>query len=146
VKDHFIVYTDGSAKGRWGSWSFLILADDKIIYEDSGRERKTNSNRMEFQAIIEALFAIPGDHPLTFYTDSKILLENLPMFKEWKANGWLKANGWPIPNVDLMIILDELILTRQIQWKWVRAHSGNQYNERCDQLCILAREGTVLSV
>lgn len=141
---HIEVYTDGSDKGRWGSWSFLILHQGQIIYESSGRERKTNSNRMEFQAAIKAFEALPAllelqNSQITVYTDCKILIDNAAQFSDWQKANWLKPNKRPIANVDLFIKLYSLTQKHSVIWKWIRAHSGNPYNERCDELCTLAR-------
>jgi ribonuclease HI len=143
---HLEIYTDGSAKGRWGSWSFLVVHEGHVLAEASGRERQTNSNRMEFQAAIQALEYISSlgaktrELEVLLATDCKILLENIPKFPEWRAAQWRRANH-PIPNADLFEKLYALILKQAVTWKWVRAHSGNPHNERCDELCRLARDG-----
>lgn len=128
IQKPLAIYTDGSHKGRWGSWSFVIVKDNTIIYEASGRERKTNSHRMEFQAAIEALNYLPEQSFVIIHTDSRVLL-----------NAALKKNKRPLFNSDQTIILDQLTLKHNISWKWIKAHSGIIYNERCDKLCILAR-------
>ena len=137
---NFEIYTDGSFKGHWGSWAYLIVKNNSVICEASGRVKKTNSNRMEFQAAIEALKTLPKGTVATVFTDCKILIENINLLAEWQSNDWIKKNKSPIPNVDLYICLHELLTSLNISWKWIRAHSGNKYNERCDELCLLARE------
>ncbi len=122
-----MIYTDGSHKGRWGSWAFVVVKNNKIIHEASGRDRRTSSLRMEFQAAIKALSYIKPGSKVQLYTDSKILIDCAVQDER------------PLANADQAEILDQLIQRSHIQWNWVRAHSGNVYNERCDQLCIQAR-------
>lgn len=122
------IYTDGGHKGKWGSWAFVVIRSGRIIYEASGRERRTNSHRMEFQAVIEALKYLPAGSSVCIYTDSRVLL-----------NSVAKKNKRSAVNSDQTEVLDELTSLHKISWKWVKAHSGFLYNERCDELCILAR-------
>lgn len=123
------IYTDGSHKGRWGAWAFVVVKNNKIIFENSGRIRKTNSHRMEFQAAIEALSYLKTGSQAFLYTDSRVLIQSA-----------LQKHSRPSVNSDQVELLNQLSSTRQISWKWVKAHSGIQFNERCDQLCISARE------
>ncbi len=122
------IYTDGSHKGRWGSWAFVIVCDNKVLNENSGRERNTNSHRMEFQAAIEALKNLPSLSVVTIRTDSRELIK---MFT--------KPRKRPAANADQIQLLDSLLLKHKISWKWIKAHSGEPHNERCDSLCITAR-------
>jgi ribonuclease HI len=134
------VYTDGSFKNGYGSWAYVIVRKGKVLRESSGRARKTSSNPMEFQAAIEALKSLPEGAHITLYSDSRILIDTITLWSsEWKAQGWLKKNGGPIPFVEQIRVLDALTETHSISWKWVKAHAGNEYNERCDELCIRAR-------
>jgi ribonuclease HI len=133
------IYTDGSVKGRWAAWAYLVVKDGVVVSEVSGKDQKTDNNRMEFQAAIEALKSVPRGESVTVWTDSRELLESIPLFEEWKNRGWRKKKNRAISNVDLCVVLHELLQTRRVHWKWVKAHSGNPYNERCDQLCAIVR-------
>jgi len=123
------IYTDGSHKEKWGSWAFVVVRNHKIIHESSGRVRKTNSHRMEFQAVIEALAYLQKGSQACLYSDSKVLIDcfNTPLKR-------------PAVNADQLERLDALLVDRKVTWIWVKAHSGNSYNERCDDLCIQARQ------
>ena len=135
------IYTDGSHKGAYGSWAYVMVRGGKVIAEAFGREKNTTSYRMEFQAAIEALKALPKDSKVSLYSDCRDLVDTATLWaEEWKSNGWIKKTGRPIPNVDLIILLDELNSNHKITWKWIKAHSGISYNERCDELCLNARE------
>ena len=123
------IFTDGSHKGRWGSWAFILVRGKKVIFEASGRERKTNSHRMEFQAAIEALKYLPKGTKALLHTDSRVLLETVS-----------GENKRAPVNADQVKELLELTMKHKISWCWVKAHAGQIYNERCDQLCVQARK------
>lgn len=137
---HFDVYTDGSLKRGIGAWAFVVVEDGVVIHEASGRVRRTDSNRMEFHAAVEALRWLPVSSEVMLYSDSRILIETLNQWRPvWKASGWTRPRDREIPHLDLLRELDALSESRSVTWKWVRAHSGIEHNERCDQLCIQAR-------
>ncbi|MGE3974546.1 MAG: ribonuclease H [Bdellovibrionales bacterium] len=121
------IYTDGSHKGGYGSWAYLITRRGKCVTETSGRIRHANSNTMEFQAVIEALSSIPENSKVTLFSDSKILIDAMKF-----------GEGPPAFQTQLQI-LKGLNEKHDIQWQWVKAHNGNKFNERCDELCTLAR-------
>ena len=130
--DSLIIYTDGSHKAKWGSWAFVIVLDGAIVHEASGRTRYTNSLRMEFHAAIEALsFLKPKSHGILF-SDSRILIN--------AVNNPLKR---PAINSDQMETILKLSSDKQLNWSWVKAHSGNVFNDRCDELCTQARLSTI---
>lgn len=133
------VYTDGSLKFGRGAWAFVIAERNQLKFERSGQARNTTNNRMEFQAVIEALKSLPEDRRLIVFTDSRVLLEAIKKIPAWKSQGWLKRNSNPIPSVDQMQELDQLLENRSVEWRWVKAHSGVAFNERCDELCVQAR-------
>ncbi|MDG0816415.1 ribonuclease H family protein [Bdellovibrio svalbardensis] len=136
----FEIYTDGSWKAGRGAWAYVQVKNGQITKEDSGPARKTNCTRMEFQAAIEALRSLPLGTKATLYSDSRILVDTMTLWlSDWKQNGWLKKTGQEIPSVDQIKILDSLNEQHSISWRWVRAHAGVVFNERCDQLCIQAR-------
>ena len=117
------------------------------MMEMSGRQSKTDNNRMELQAAIEGLNQLPPGSDVTLYSDSRVLIDAVTMkFPGWKNNGWVKQSGKQIPNLDLFIVLEGLVGSHQIKWQWVKAHSGVQYNERCDHLCTQARVHGVIAV
>ena len=127
----FDIFTDGSHKGKWGSWSFVIVSKNKIIHESSGRIRNTNSHRMEFQAAIEALSFLKKRSKVRLYSDSRVLVKVLTEPRQRLA-----------VNTDQLLKLDRLKAEHDITFSWVKAHSGVGFNERCDELCRLARGGS----
>ena len=135
----YLIYTDGAHKNQWGSWAFVVIKNNQLVYEASSKCRDTDSLRMEIQAVLEALKHLKDQKNLVIHTDCQILIENVKILNQWQSLGWKKQNSAPIPNVDLYQELYELVKNKNIEWKWVRAHSQNPYNERCDELCKEAR-------
>ena len=121
------VYTDGSSKNGFGSWAYVISRRGECLAENSGRVRGANSNRMEFQAAIEALHSLPENSKITLFSDSRILVDAMT------------SGDGPAAHQNQMDELLKLNEKNKITWQWVKAHNGNLYNERCDELCILAR-------
>jgi ribonuclease HI len=130
------IYADGACRGNPGpgGWGALLIAGNQRR-ELSGAVPETTNNRMELTAAIEALKALKRPVSVTLYTDSKYvctgIVEWLP---QWKARGWRTADKKPVKNQDLWEALDAANAVHQVQWRWVRGHSGNAGNERVDQL------------
>lgn len=140
-RDSFEIYTDGSLKRGVGAWAFVVVQKGVVIHEASGRVKRTDSNRMEFRAAVEALQWLPCESKVVLYSDSRLLIDTLTQWRhEWKAAGWAKPRQRAIHNLDYIQTLDALSEKHSITWKWVRAHSGIKHNERCDLLCIGTRE------
>ena len=121
------IYTDGSSKDGFGSWAYVISKRGKLLQERFGRVRGANSNTMEFQAAVEALKSLSQDSKITLYSDSRILVDAM-----------ISGDG-PRAHQDQLDLLLDLAKRHRIQWKWIKAHSGHVLNERCDELCKLAR-------
>ena len=131
------IYTDGSClPNKNGAWAFLVLENDVKISEGAALVKRTTSNRMEFTGAMMALRSVPEGASVILWTDSKILLEAAQSkISIWKNNGWLRPRGQAVIDLDVVKELDHLMQTRQIEWRWVRGHSGNPHNEYCDLLC-----------
>ena len=130
------IYTDGACRGNPGpgGWGVLLIYNDfkKSIY---GGEHQTTNNRMEMQAIIEALSAIRSECDITLYTDSKYVMDGVNKWlPNWKERGWRTANKKPVKNQDLWQLLDQNISSHNINWQWVRGHTGNPGKEEADAL------------
>ena len=143
------VYTDGACSGNpgKGGWAFVIVENDESIYEKSGGEAKTTNNRMEIQAVIEALKEVHSrkllDLELTIYTDSSYVKNGITEWiKKWKKNGWKSSSNSPVKNQDLWLLLDSLVSSfSSLSWKWVKGHAGNKFNEVCDSLASKQAQG-----
>jgi ribonuclease HI len=125
------VYCDGACSGNPGpgGWAFVIPA---LNVEKSGYVEATTNNRMEITAVIEAISYLSStnkrnysDRRLEIITDSQYVVNSM-------TKGWRK-----LKNTDLWGALDFLLsLGWQITWTWVKGHSDNQYNARCDELAV----------
>jgi ribonuclease HI len=133
----YVVYTDGACSGNPGpgGWGAVILNEEKIDTNISGKEQSTTNNRMELMAPIMALRKIKKASKITIYTDSIYLKNGITTWiKNWEKNGWKNTNKKPVKNKDLWVTLNELSKDQVIDWKWVKAHAGNKYNEIADKL------------
>jgi ribonuclease HI len=90
---------------------------------------------MELMAVIEALSALKRPTRIVLHTDSQYVMKGITEWiRNWKARGWKTADRQPVKNVDLWKRLEELAGGHEIEWVWVRGHSGHDGNERADQL------------
>ncbi len=131
------IYTDGACRGNPGpgGWGALLVFGDqeKEIY---GAEADTTNNRMELLAAINALEHLKSDrHPIVLTTDSRYVMDGITKWMHgWKKRNWTTASRQPVKNEDLWRRLDALAGRYDIEWKWVRGHSGHAENERVDAL------------
>ena len=134
------IYTDGACSGNPGpgGWGVLLLSGG-ASKELCGGEAATTNNRMELLAAIMALEALKRPSEVRLHTDSKYLRDGITLWmQKWQANGWRTAARKPVKNVDLWQRLRAALERHQVEWLWVRGHSGDIGNERADAL---ARSG-----
>ncbi|MEH6593114.1 MAG: ribonuclease HI [Halioglobus sp.] len=133
---HVEIFTDGACRGNPGpgGWGALLRFQGKER-ELYGGEPVSTNNRMELQAAIEGLKALSERCEVTLTTDSvyvqKGITEWLP---GWKKKNWKTAARKPVKNADLWMVLDEQNQRHQVQWCWVKGHSGHRENEIADDL------------
>lgn len=130
------LFTDGACKGNPGpgGWGALLRFGDveKSLY---GGEANTTNNRMELMAAIEGLSALKEPCVVELTTDSQYVLKGVTEWLSgWKRNGWKTAAKQPVKNADLWQRLDEQNQRHQVQWHWVRGHTGHRENEIADTL------------
>ncbi|SEJ67833.1 MULTISPECIES: ribonuclease HI [unclassified Variovorax] len=133
-----VIYTDGACKGNpgpggWGAW-LKSGATEKDLF---GGELNTTNNRMELTAVIEGLAALKRPCKVLLYLDSQYVRKGITEWiRGWKAKGWMTASKQPVKNVELWQRLDKLVAEggHQIEWRWVKGHSGDPGNERADML------------
>ena len=100
-----------------------------------GGELDTTNNRMELMAAIEALGTLKRRCDLILYTDSQYVRKGITEWIDnWKKRGWKTAAKKPVKNADLWQKLDDASSQHNIEWVWVKGHSGNEGNEMADQL------------
>ncbi len=130
------IYTDGACSGNpgMGGWGVVILYNKNEILLNGGDQHTTN-NKMELTAAIKALEYFEIKKDLTIYTDSKYVKDGIESWiKNWKKNGWKTSTKKIVKNKELWIQLDDLINKHNVNWKWVKGHSGLEYNEKADEL------------
>ncbi|GAW86504.1 ribonuclease HI [Bathymodiolus platifrons methanotrophic gill symbiont] len=130
------IYTDGACRGNpgpggWGVWLKRGDAEKELF----GGEQETTNNRMELMAAIQALEILNQPCAVKLYSDSKYVLQGITEWMvNWKKRGWKTAAKKPVKNEDLWRRLDSAMQKHEIDWTWVKGHSGNPGNERADQL------------
>lgn len=130
------IWTDGACKGNPGpgGWGALLRSNghEKELF---GGEELTTNNRMELQAVIEALRALKEPCRVTLHVDSQYVMNGITKWiTGWKRNGWRTASKKPVKNEDLWRALDEEVARHDVRWVWVRGHAGDPGNERADTL------------
>ena len=138
------MWTDGACKGNpgVGGWGALLRFGDhrKELF---GGEALTTNNRMELMAVIQGLRALSRPCQVELHVDSAYVMNGVQKWMPgWKRNGWKTSDKKPVKNAELWRELDEELARHQVNWTWVKGHSGDEGNERADQL---ANQG-VLSV
>ena len=135
-----IIYTDGACRGNPGpgGWGALIKFEsaEKEIF---GGQPDTTNNKMELSAAIEGLAALKEPCSVELFTDSKYVMDGITQWiQNWKKNNWRTAAKKDVKNKELWQKLDQLISQHQVQWHWVKGHSGDAGNETAD---LLANKG-----
>ena len=135
------IYTDGAARGNPGKGGYgVVLLWGKHTKELSAGYRHTTNNRMELMAVIAALEALKKNTlNITVYSDSSYVVK---AFMEGWLKKWIRTNfKGNIKNRDLWERFDALSKNHHIQFKWVKGHAENMYNNRCDILATEAADG-----
>ena len=130
------IYTDGACRGNPGpgGWA-ATLSLGEHFRELSGAEAATTNNRMELTAVIEALSALKRESRVRVFTDSEYVRRGITEWlRAWKARDWRTADKKPVKNRDLWERLDAVAARHDIEWRWVKGHSGVPGNERVDAL------------
>ena len=139
------VYTDGGCSGNPGpgGWAYIFVLQtfqgEQVIAQEKGGEKLTTNNRMELTAVIQALRVLKKNDSVprqaSVFTDSQYVQKGITEWiRKWKINSWKTADKKPVKNKDLWFELDTLAAEIALQWKWVKGHAGNKYNELCDSM------------
>jgi ribonuclease HI len=135
--DQVVIFADGGAINNPGPGGFgVVLKHKNRVKELSGGFRLTTNNRMEIMACIEGLRTLKKPCSVVIVSDSKYVVYNMVQGKvmQWQANGWKRtANSWA-ENADLWQQLLDLCAAHDVEFRWIRGHSGQTENERCHQL------------
>ena len=130
------IFTDGACRGNPGpgGWGVLLRyqGKERELYGGAGQ---TTNNRMELQAAIEGLRALREPCHVVLTTDSVYVKNGISSWLDgWKQKGWKTAGKKPVKNVDLWQELDRENQRHQVEWHWVKGHSGHRENDIADQL------------
>lgn len=140
MENKIIIYTDGACKGNPGpgGWGAVIIDNNNEI-ELFGKKENTTNNIMEMTAAIKALEYFKNKKKIILYTDSNYLKLGITNWiHNWKKNNWINSKKKSVKNKSYWITLDELNTLHTVEWKWVKAHNGDKYNERADKLATSA--------
>ncbi len=134
--DFVEVFSDGACKGNPGPGGWGALLRYRGVEKELwGGEGHTTNNRMELLAVIKALQALKRRSSVRITTDSQYVKKGITEWvSRWKRNGWTTAAKKPVKNADLWRELDSAVAQHQVEWHWVRGHSGHAENERADEL------------
>lgn len=141
------IFTDGACKGNPGpgGWGVLLRLGEheKSLY---GGELQTTNNRMELTAAIRGLEALKKSAVVVLTTDSEYVMKGIrEWMPNWKKRGWKTASRQPVKNADLWMQLDALVNQHQVEWRWVKGHSGHRENEIADDLANLGVQDVLAS-
>ncbi|SDS11819.1 RNase HI [Halopseudomonas litoralis] len=130
------IFTDGACKGNPGpgGWGVLLRLGEhqKTLF---GGELATTNNRMELTAAIRGLQALKKPAQVMLTTDSEYVMKGIrEWMPNWKKRGWKTASRQPVKNADLWQELDALVNQHQVDWRWVKGHSGHPENDLADEL------------
>jgi len=142
------IYSDGAClgnPGRGGYGSVLLVGDKRK--ELSAGFRRTTNNRMELLGAIAALEALTKPCEVVLWSDSQYVVHALTKgwLDGWQKRGWRTSSKEPVKNQDLWQRLLRAVEPHEITWQWVRGHTGDVENERCDVLAVAAANGPDLA-
>lgn len=130
------IFTDGSCLGNPGKGGIGILLRYQSIEKTVNKGYfLTTNNRMELRAVIEALNLLKEPCRVVLHSDSQYMQNGIQKWIfNWKKNNWKTSNKTPVKNQDLWVALDQAIARHQVEWQWVKGHTGHRENELCDEL------------
>jgi ribonuclease HI len=134
-----IVFTDGGAQGNPGPGGYgVVLLYGKHRRELSGGFRLTTNNRMELMAVIKGLEALKSRCRVRLFSDSKYVVDAITegWAENWRQRGWRRRGRGEALNADLWGQVLDLCKRHEVEFAWLRGHSGEKENERCDQLAV----------
>ncbi len=144
-----IIFSDGACTGNPGpgGWATIVASPTGEIRELGGRNPETTNNRMEMRGSLEGLRSLPAPYPypIILYTDSTYVIRGITEWIwAWRSRGWKNAEGNEVLNRDLWEELSRELLRlkpTQVDWKYVRGHTGVPGNERCDKIAVAFANG-----
>ena len=148
LPEHVLIHTDGACLGNPGPGGYgVVLRFGEHSKELSGGYRLTTNNRMELLAVIKGLETLNRPSQVVLFSDSKYVVDAVEKgwAVKWRANGWMRNKQEKAVNPDLWANLLDLCAKHDVEFRWVRGHSGVADNERCDRLAVAAAKGKNLA-
>jgi ribonuclease HI len=158
--EEYHLFSDGACRGNPGPGAYAAIGEIfkegnvegqvQSLFTKVGFDQNTTNNRMELLGAIWALKEMLDfieknkiNHDkivIKLFSDSKYVVDGITKWiVNWVKRGWKKADGGKPENIDLWKELFELKLKfkdfSELEFIWVKGHSGHQQNEICDQLC-----------
>jgi ribonuclease HI len=136
-QDVVTIHTDGGCTPNPGpgGWGAVLRYGDHVRELFGGEAGETTNNRMELTAPIMALEALTRRSVVHLHTDSTYVRNGITQWlASWERNGWRTANKKPVKNVDLWQRLQAACAQHDVEWFWVKGHSGVTDNELADEL------------
>ena len=132
-----IIYTDGACKkNKKGAWAAILICQDQEK-ELSGTSENTTNNKMELQGPIEALNSLNTPCNVTIFSDSQYVVNGANTWvNNWMKNGWKTKSGSAVKNQDEWKALVSAMQPHNVKFQWVKGHSDNEYNNRCDEIAV----------
>lgn len=137
------VYSDGGCKGNPGpaGWGVVVVAGGKQVLEAAGYIGSKTNQVAELEAAIQGLMLTAPGAEVELVSDSQYVLKGLSEWRAgWERRGFTNSVGDPVANQDYWTRLYAVADARKVKVRWVRGHSGDQFNERCDKLASAAIE------
>lgn len=142
------VYTDGSATiaTKPGGYGWVMVIDGEKHSEGNGHIEKASNNDAEMEAAIQGLVAAYKfimDSRIANAETSQVDFETFLVSDSQLILGWA-SGGYKFKQLDKMEKyhqLKGLVARMGVKTRWVRGHSGDEHNERCDKLANEGRTG-----
>jgi ribonuclease HI len=147
MTDRVTIYSDGAClgnPGRGGYGTVMLFGDHRKELQQG--YRLTTNNRMELLGAIVGLEALSRPCAVDLYSDSTYVVNAMSKgwLAGWQKRGWKTASKQPVKNQDLWRRLIAAVADHEVRWHWVKGHSGDPENERCDTLAVEAANGAGL--
>ncbi len=131
------LFSDGGASPNPGKGGFGVILSYKGIQKEFFRGYKlTTNNRMELMGVIFGLEKLKTKSNVQVFTDSKYVIDGITKgwAEKWRKNNWIRKKDTKAINSDLWERLLNVISKHNVQFNWIKGHSGHIKNERCDIL------------
>lgn len=142
--DTLVIYTDGACSGNPGPGGWAWAVSPEGTEHDTGGEAHTTNQRMEILAAFEAVRRFRDDpRRIVIVSDSTYVVKCFTdgWWKGWLQRGWKNSQRQPVANRDLWEPFLDLVNARgNVDFAWVKGHSGDPMNDLVDSLAVGASQ------